>query len=128
MRGAVSGIPGALETADATRGQPHAARAACCLGRWHAPCCPVRANIAVTCLQEVPMKSHPRPWLVSLILSLSVAVSASVTRAQEFPVRAPKIMVPFTPGGAADTFARLTGQKLGESWGKQVIIENRPGA
>lgn len=37
-------------------------------------------------------------------------------------------MVPFTPGGAADTFARLTGQKLGESWGKQVIIENRPGA
>jgi tripartite-type tricarboxylate transporter receptor subunit TctC len=74
------------------------------------------------------MKSHPRPWLVSLILSLCVAVSASVTRAQEFPVRAPKIMVPFTPGGAADTFARLTGQKLGESWGKQVIIENRPGA
>ncbi len=74
------------------------------------------------------MNMHPRPRLVALILSLPVAVYPAVTAAQEFPARAPKIMVPFTPGGAADTFARLTGQKLGESWGKQVIIENRPGA
>ena len=36
--------------------------------------------------------------------------------------------MPFPPGGAADTFARLAGQKLGEAWGKAPVIENRPGA
>ena len=73
------------------------------------------------------MNSSPGPVALSLVVSLSAAI-ATLAAAQEFPARAPKIMVPFTPGGAADTFARLTGQKLGESWGKQVIIENRPGA
>ncbi len=74
------------------------------------------------------MNPSLRPWVLSLVVSLHAGAFAPVTGAQEFPARAPKIMVPFTPGGAADTFARLTGQKLGESWGKQVIIENRPGA
>ena len=73
------------------------------------------------------MNTSPGPVALSLVVSLSAAI-ATLAAAQEFPARAPKIMVPFTPGGAADTFARLTGQKLGESWGKQVIIENRPGA
>ena len=36
--------------------------------------------------------------------------------------------MPFPPGGAADTFARLAGQQLGEAWGKAPVIENRPGA
>lgn len=36
--------------------------------------------------------------------------------------------MPFPPGGAADTFARLAGQKLSEAWGKAPVIENRPGA
>lgn len=39
-----------------------------------------------------------------------------------------KIVVPFPPGGAADSFARLIGQKLTESSGMVVIVDNRPGA
>ena len=39
-----------------------------------------------------------------------------------------KIIVPFPPGGAADSFARLVGQKLTEVAGTAVIVDNRPGA
>lgn len=47
-----------------------------------------------------------------------------------FPERAPRIIVPFPPGGAADVFARLAGQKLAEIWGGRhtVVTDNRPGA
>ena len=47
----------------------------------------------------------------------------------QYPDKPVRIIVPFSPGGAADTFACLAGQKLSETWGnKQVIIENRAGA
>jgi len=46
----------------------------------------------------------------------------------QFPERPVKILVPFTSGGAADTFARLAGERLSSAWGRQVLVENRPGA
>ena len=59
--------------------------------------------------------------------SLSSQVSAQVPAG--YPDKPVRIIVPFPPGGAADTFARMAGQKLSEAWGnKQVIIENRAGA
>ncbi len=39
-----------------------------------------------------------------------------------------RFVVGFTPGGPSDILARALGQKLGERWGQQVVIENRPGA
>jgi tripartite-type tricarboxylate transporter receptor subunit TctC len=61
-----------------------------------------------------------------LLATLSDPVHAEETSA--FPSRPLKIVVPFPPGGAADTYARLVGQKLSEAFAQPVVVENKPGA
>src|SRR6188474_2559186 len=46
----------------------------------------------------------------------------------QYPTRQIRIVVGFTPGGGNDIIARVVGQKLSESFGQPVIIENKPGA
>jgi tripartite-type tricarboxylate transporter receptor subunit TctC len=57
-------------------------------------------------------------------LSLFITPAA----AQQFPSKVVKLVVPQTPGGATDVFARKIGQALSEKWGQPVIVENRAGA
>ena len=64
-------------------------------------------------------------YLCSTFLLLSITV---VTHAQPFPSKTLRIIVGFPPGGATDITARAIAQKLTESIGQQVIVENRPGA
>ncbi|HKA41130.1 MAG TPA: tripartite tricarboxylate transporter substrate binding protein [Burkholderiales bacterium] len=45
-----------------------------------------------------------------------------------YPEKAARVIVPSPPGGGNDIMARLAAQKLGEAWGKQVVVDNRPGA
>jgi tripartite-type tricarboxylate transporter receptor subunit TctC len=49
-------------------------------------------------------------------------------RAQEFPNQLIRIIVPYAPAGLPDVLARMVGQKISESTGQRVIIENKPGA
>ena len=64
--------------------------------------------------------------LVSTFILSSVLVTPAA--AQPYPSRIVKLVVPQTPGGATDVFARKIGQLLGEKWGQPVVIENRAGA
>ena len=65
-----------------------------------------------------------------LIGALATAVAMSSggpARAQQWPTRTLRIVVPYTPGGGADTLARMVQNGLGDSLGQSVIVENRPG-
>ena len=60
--------------------------------------------------------------------ALIAALSAVAANAAEYPARPIRYIVGFAPGGINDIMARIVGQKLNESWGQQVIVDNRPGA
>lgn len=48
--------------------------------------------------------------------------------AQSYPMRPVRVIVPWPPGGGADIVGRALAQKLGEHFGQQFIVDNRPGA
>lgn len=68
--------------------------------------------------------------LAALCTAIAPLSPVAAQDAAAYPDRPVKIVVPFPPGGAADVFARLVGQKLTEAWGSQqtVVIDNRAGA
>jgi tripartite-type tricarboxylate transporter receptor subunit TctC len=61
-------------------------------------------------------------------VALAFAVTASVSSAQNYPTRPIRMVVPFAPSGPTDLLARLLSQKMGETLGQQVIVDNRGGA
>jgi tripartite-type tricarboxylate transporter receptor subunit TctC len=71
-----------------------------------------------------------RGTLLTAFASGLVCFGLAVTPmiAQPFPTKVVKLIVPQTPGGATDVFARKIGQMLSEKWGQPVVIENRAGA
>jgi tripartite-type tricarboxylate transporter receptor subunit TctC len=55
------------------------------------------------------------------------ALNAALAQSPPYPTKTMRWIVGYTPGGTADMLARAVGQKLAETWGQQVIVENRPG-
>ena len=63
------------------------------------------------------------------VLGLGTAFACGALWAQDsYPWRRIEIIVPFPAGGTADFLGRVIGQKLGEAWGQQVVVNNKPGA
>jgi tripartite-type tricarboxylate transporter receptor subunit TctC len=67
-----------------------------------------------------------RRRLLAAIAALVLASPAAF--GQAFPAKAVKIIVPFPPGGGADTLARIMSPHLARVWGHPVLVENKPGA
>ncbi len=66
---------------------------------------------------------------VALVLPLlSMPGVQSAARAQAFPTKPVKLILPSPPGGGTDALARILADKLREKWGQPVIVENRAGA
>jgi tripartite-type tricarboxylate transporter receptor subunit TctC len=62
------------------------------------------------------------------LIGAVLVFSAAGTFAQGFPSKPVHIVVPFPPGGGADTLARIMEPKLAGIWAQPIVVENRPGA
>jgi tripartite-type tricarboxylate transporter receptor subunit TctC len=77
------------------------------------------------------MNSSKEIVMNSLIRMLAGALAAAVAlplAAQDYPTKPIRIIAQFTPGTSTDILARVVAQKMTESWGQQVLVDNRPGA
>jgi tripartite-type tricarboxylate transporter receptor subunit TctC len=66
--------------------------------------------------------------VLTLALTAALAVLAPAARADDYPTRVVKIVVPFPAGGTADIMPRIIAERLSRKWGQTVIIENHTGA
>ena len=78
--------------------------------------------------REDSMRRITRRSFVASTAAASFGLGAKASRAQDYPNRTIKFIVPLAPGGAIDFVARQLGDVLTRSLGQQVVVENRTGA
>jgi tripartite-type tricarboxylate transporter receptor subunit TctC len=69
-----------------------------------------------------------KPFLFAALAAVLMMPTAPTWAQAAYPTKPIKIVVPFPAGGTSDVLARILGQKMTESWGQPVVIENRPGS
>jgi len=66
--------------------------------------------------------------MARVLVLLALLVASAAVFSQEWPARPVRIVVPSSPGGGTDVYARLLAQGLSDSLKQQFVVENRPGA
>src|SRR5580692_7900773 len=74
------------------------------------------------------MKSSRRSVLIATVGAAALHALPRAARAETFPTRSVRVIVPFAPGGPVDTFGRLLAEKFSDHFGQQFFIENIGGA
>ena len=62
------------------------------------------------------------------VVALSFATPAAAATQDNWPTKPIRMIVPFPNTSASDALSRLTGERLGQIWGQQLVVDNRPGA
>ena len=65
---------------------------------------------------------------VTVAILLAAGLFSQQTALAQYPTKPVHVIVPYPPGGAVDSFARVLSQQLSGVWGQQVVVDNRPGA
>lgn len=63
----------------------------------------------------------------SAIVAIGIAMLPAASPAQTYPTKPIRLIVAFSPGSQTDILARIIAPRIGENWGQQVIVDNRPG-
>ncbi len=69
-----------------------------------------------------------RRTIAATLVPMLTAMASADAVAQAFPAKPVRLIVAFAPGGATDTFSRVTAAEMSRNMGQQVVVENRPGA
>ena len=91
---------------------------------------PDRKLIAGLALQGATILGFPNtaPLFEEKRDSILLALTAATVTAQNYPDKPIRLIVPYAPGGSSDILARLLGQRLADSMGQPVVVDNRAGA
>ena len=73
------------------------------------------------------LKERNALLLCALAILPAYAFAADKGATDDYPNRSVRFIVPYTPGAINDFIARLVALKLGDAWGRQVVVDNRPG-
>lgn len=78
-----------------------------------------------------PVRTMPKRALAAAqvaLLAAAILHFSAESRAQAYPAKPVRYIVPFPAGGSPDIIARLISERLGKMWGQQVLVDNRSGA
>ena len=71
---------------------------------------------------------QPYAFRAIVVAALALSGASPLFAQSNYPTKPIRVIVPYAPGGGSDIVARIVGQKMSESLGQTMVVDNRPGA